>query len=101
MVGTDLRGATTISETNLVALVLKAELLTPASLKIIGATSNPLNLDITGHPGMRVRIDAANTLTNWVPIATNTLPSSPQVYPDPRSANLPTRFYRTVTLPSQ
>jgi hypothetical protein len=52
--------------------------------------------DLYGEPGAEVFIQVSSNLTDWTPIATNTLGAAPMHFTDPQSAQFPQRFYRLV-----
>jgi hypothetical protein len=73
----------------------------PAVLGIF-ALNRYSGITIYGLPGRQHQIQYAETVgqtTNWVPLATLTLPTSPYIYYDIQSTNVARRFYRAVLLP--
>jgi hypothetical protein len=50
----------------------------------------------TGTVGQTYIIEASTTLTNWIPIGTNTLPDCVLDFVDGDAVNFPHRFYRAV-----
>lgn len=53
----------------------------------------------TGFAGQTYIIQASTTLTNWIPISTNTLPNCVLDFVDTDSVNFPHRFYRALLVP--
>ena len=53
----------------------------------------------TGTAGQTYVIEASTTLTNWIPISTNTLPNCVLDFVDTNAVSFPHRFYRAVLVP--
>jgi hypothetical protein len=64
------------------------------SLINFSVVSNQPGFSITGQSNQVVAVEASTDLTNWSPLATNTLDGHPFPFSDPTPATLPQRFYR-------
>jgi hypothetical protein len=82
--------------TNQAGTVVSAE----ATLALVGINVFPTVL-ITGKVGDKYRVDYATALapTTWIPLSTNVLSTSPQLFVDTTSPGSNRRFYRAVYTP--
>src|SRR5262249_47233198 len=64
------------------------------SLINFNIVSNQAGFSITGQSNQVVVVETSTDLTNWSPVATNTLSGHPFPFSDPTLATLPRRFYR-------
>jgi hypothetical protein len=62
----------------------------------LGFSGGLFAFTILGSPGQSVRIEAAETLSDWKGIATRTLDGPTWIFSDPDTALHPKRFYRVV-----
>ena len=64
------------------------------SLINFSVLSNQAGFNITGQSNQVVIVETSTDLSNWSPLATNTLNGHPFPFRDPTPATLPRRFYR-------
>lgn len=60
-------------------------------------SAGQFSFDLAGPSGQTVRVFASSDLTNWNPIWTNTLGSSPLTFTDEQDGNFSQRFYKAVS----
>ncbi len=72
----------------------------PPSLAILtqdsrfGFIANQFGFAFTGLSGQLVIVEGSSDLSNWLPLATNTLGADPSYFSEPASPSVPRRFYR-------
>lgn len=62
-----------------------------------GFRSNQFGFHVGGNPGQVVVVEVSMNMSNWIPVATNTLGSGPVYFSDPDSTTSASRLYRTHT----
>lgn len=79
---------------------LQTTLVTPGKLTPVGFTAqNTFRLRLTGQPAMHFTLEGSTNCVNWTSLTTNTSSSGFFEFTDPRSTNVPFRFYRALMLP--
>ena len=99
---TDDRGATAFSGSTLVTVVSAPTADTRVIIHSVAMVADPslpeagrqFQLHIEGPDGSSVVVEASATLSNWVPISTNTLVNGTVVGSDADAIKFPRRFYR-------
>jgi hypothetical protein len=81
---------------NVLAITLTAA---PVQLTISCDSNNnpvtfPFRIEVVGPPSQTVVMEGSGDLASWVPLATNTLGSTPWIFGDVSSTNTSSRFYR-------
>ena len=59
-----------------------------------GFGSGQFGFNLAGLIGQRVTVEGSTDLTHWLPLATNTLTTTPFFFSDPSATNFPARYYR-------
>jgi hypothetical protein len=64
-----------------------------------GFGTNGFGFNVSGPAGQAVAVDGSGNLSDWLPLATNTLGSGPFYFSDPAAKEQQRQFYRARVVP--
>ena len=71
----------------------------PPALSIARIAPGKYQLAVTAIPGQTLTLQTSTNLSNWLPLATNTIAASPWLYTNTPPTDMPAQFYRAALAP--